>query len=169
MIRQITLLSFFLLSFSSLSAQQPPKCTQSIDSLVNEMLNIISGKAGETRDWTLFRQLFLPSTRFAILNHPSDSLGSPFEMVTVDEFIELMQDQYYQDGFTEYELGKVVNEYNGIANVFQSFYAKDSEQNEGRGVTSYQLVYFDERWWIADVLWTTDSNGVPIPKKYLQN
>lgn len=68
-----------------------------------------------------------------------------------------------------HELGKVVNEYNGIANVFQSFYAIDSEGEEGKGITSYQLVKFDDRWWISDVLWTTDSNGVEIPEEYIKD
>ena len=101
--------------------------------------------------------------------HSSDSIDLPYETVTLEEFVELLQDEYYKKGFTEYELGKVVNEFNGIANVFQSFYSKDSENQEGKGITSYQLVYFEERWWIADILWTTDSNGIPIPEKYLDN
>lgn len=58
--------------------------------------------------------------------------------------------------------------YNGIANVFQSFYGKDSENKEERGINSYQLVYFKNRWWIANLLWTGDANGVKIPKKYLR-
>ena len=41
-------------------------------------------------------------------------------------------------GFTDYEISKVANEYNGLAQVFQSFYAKDSENQEVMGITSYQ-------------------------------
>ena len=69
---------------------------------------------------------------------------------------------------SQYETGKFVNEYNGIANVFQSFYAMDSDGQEVKGMTSYQLVYFDDRWWISDVLWTTNTNGIPIPPKYFK-
>ena len=38
-----------------------------------------------------------------------------------------------------------------------------------RGINSYQLVYFKDRWWIVNVLWTGDRNGEPIPRKYLNN
>ncbi len=65
-----------------------------------------------------------------------------------------MKDSYYDKGFEEFELGKVINEYNGIANVFQSFYGKDSEGAEEKGINSYQLVYFKNRWWIANMVWT---------------
>jgi hypothetical protein len=63
----------------------------------------------------------------------------------------------------------VVNEYNGIANVFQSFYAKDSDNEEATGITSYQLIYIQGRWWISDLMWTNNTNNVPIPEKYLKN
>jgi len=63
----------------------------------------------------------------------------------------------------------VVNQYNGIANVFQSFYAQDSDKEEATGITSYQLTYFQERWWISDLMWPNHTDNVPIPKKYLKN
>jgi len=40
---------------------------------------------------------------------------------------------------------------------------------EENGINSYQLVYFNKRWWIANLVWTVDNNGVKIPKKYLKN
>lgn len=167
----IIALILFILSIT-LSAQEsvttPQPDGRSIDEVVNAMLEVISGEEGEVRDWDYFRSLFLPTARFTILYHPIDSMNLDYEMVNLDDFIEMMHDEYYDQGFTEYELGKVVNEYNGIANVFQSFYANDSEDEGGRGITSYQLVKFNNQWWIADVLWTTDSNGVEVPSQYLK-
>ena len=76
---------------------------------------------------------------------------------------------YYEKSFTQYQTEKFVNEYNGIANVFQSFYAMDSDGQEAKGMASCQLVYFDDCWWISDVLWTTNTNGIPIPQNILKN
>ncbi len=45
-----------------------------------------------------------------------------------------MHDEYYAQGFYQHETGKVIDEYNGIANVFQSWYAKDSEDQEDVGI-----------------------------------
>lgn len=138
---------------------------KSIDGIVKEVLRLVSGEKGQTRNWAAFRSLFLPTATFTVLNN-NDSI-QPVETVSLDIFIDLLRDAYYQEGFLEYETGKAVNEYNGIANVFQSFYAKDSEDKTERGINSYQLVYFRERWWITNLLWTSDANGVKIPQKYL--
>ena len=89
-----------------------------------------------------------------------------YETANLEDFIESLKDSYYDNGFYEVETGKVVNEFNGIANVFQSFYGKDSEGNEERGINSYQLVYLKNRWWIANMVWTFETEEVKIPKKY---
>lgn len=143
--------------------------SKTIDGIVGEVLNVISGEKGKKRDLDHFRSLFVPSATFTLLYHPIDSMPAPYESVTLGEFIELMQDDYYAQGFTETETGKVINEYNGIAQVFQSFHVKDSEGEEAHGITSYQLIRFNGRWWIFNVLWTTDTNGVPVPEEYLDS
>lgn len=149
------------------SGELDTNAVKTIEGTVTAVLAVISGEKGKVRDWTYFKSLFLPNARFTVLYHPSDSFKTNYETVSLDEFVDLMGDAYYDAGFTEYALGNVVQEYNGIAQVFQSFYSKDSEGYEGRGITSYQLVYFNHRWWISDVLWTTDSNGISVPEKYL--
>ena len=47
-------------------------------------------------------------------------------------------------------------------------YAYDSEGEEGKGLTSYQMIFKDNRWWIANILFT-GAEGVEIPPKYLKN
>ena len=163
---------FFILITTNLMAQEKmladTNAVKSINGIVKEVLRIISGEKGKIRNWDAFQNLFLSTASFTVLSH-SDSVPLPAETVTIKEFISLMDDQYYKEGFLEYETGKVVNEYNGIASVFQSFYAKDSENHEEKGINSYQLIFFANRWWIAGIVWTGNSNGVEVPKKYLRN
>lgn len=130
-------------------------------------MNLSTGEKGKVRNWEAFRNLFLPTATFTVLYH-DEAFPTPSETVTLDQFIELMHYAYYDKGYIEYELGKVVNEYNGIANVFQSVYQKDSGGVEGRAINSYQLLYFNDRWWVANLVWTTDSNGIEVPEKYLK-
>lgn len=167
------LLLIGLLTLFSISASAQGKipadtlAVKTIDGIVKEVLSITAGEKGKVRNWEAFRNLFLPTATFTVLYH-GDAFPTPSETVTLDQFIELMHDSYYDEGYIEYELGKVVNEYNGIANVFQSVYHKDSENVEGRGINSYQLLYFNDRWWVANLVWTTDSNGIEVPEKYLK-
>ena len=94
------------------------------------MLSLVSSEKGKQRDWERFRNLFLPTAQFTVVNH-SDSIPQAVETVSLEEFISLMHDAYYDNGYLEFEINKVVNEYNGIANVFQTFHGKDSEGLEG--------------------------------------
>ena len=149
MIKKILLsLVLFCICTSSISAQikSSEPGVETIDEIVKEVLSLLSGEKGEIRDLERFRQLFLLTAQFTVLYHPIDSFPVSTETISFDDFIAMMNDQYYHDGFLEYETGKVVEEYSGIAHVFQSFYAKDSEGEEVRGVSSYQLVFFEDRW-----------------------
>ena len=170
---KIVLTIFFVLTMARSTAQNNQVhadsfSVASINGIVSEMLRLVSREKGKQRDWERFRNLFLPTAHFTVVNH-SDSISHPIETVGLDEFISLMHDPYYDNGYLEFEIKKVVNEYNGIANVFQTFHGKDSEGLEENGINSYQLVYFNNRWWIANLVWTMENNGIKIPKKYLKN
>jgi hypothetical protein len=168
---QVILTLFLLLnSVIALKAQKimspDTNAVKSINGIVKEALRLQSGERGKTRNWKALRNLFLPTATFTILN-TGDSLHQPIETISLDDFIELMHDNYYEEGYLEFETGKTINEFNGIANVFQSFYGKDSKNEEARGINSYQLVYFGKRWWIVNLLWTLETDKAKIPKKYL--
>ena len=111
-------------------------------------------------DTTAIRNLFHPSAIFTV----ADSTMA--ETVSLDEFLNLLKDPYYEQGYLEKEIHKVVDQYNGIAQVFQTFYGKDSEGAEEKGINSYQLTYYGDRWWIVSLLWTIESKSAGIPVKY---
>lgn len=160
--------ALFLLASLQLSAQNYKADTiavHSIDGIVNQVLDIISGEKGDTRDWEQFRSLFLPTAQFAVLYHKNDGTKL-INTMTLDEFVHMAGASYQDHGFIEYEIAKHVDEYNGIAQVFQSYYAKELDIEE-KGINSFQLVHDGNRWWIFSILWTNDRNGVEVPEAYL--
>ncbi|MGC1242315.1 MAG: hypothetical protein WA874_12030 [Chryseosolibacter sp.] len=164
------LTGFFAIVVMNVSAQGTnptvPEATRSIDGIVKEVLRIVSGEKGKTRDWDAFRNLFLPTAHFTVNTH-DPSKQEPIQTVSLEEFIQMVDDGSRESAFVESELGKTVDEYNGIAQVFQAYYSKDGDREE-KGINSYQLVYYNNRWWIANIVWTGDSNGRSVPDKYLQ-
>ena len=168
---KIILLFLLLNTAPELKAQEAmlpdTNAVKTIDGIVKESLRLISGEKGKLKNWDALRNLFLPTATFTVLNN-NDSIPLPVETVSLTDFIELLHDDYYEQGYLEYETGKTVDKFNGIANVFQSFYSKDSENMEVRGINSYQLVYFNKRWWIANLVWTLATDKVKIPKAYLR-
>ena len=156
----LSLIFFLTVSINSLAQVQTDAPVKSIDGIIDELLDQITIEKGEQMDTTAIRNLFHPSAIFTV----ADSTMA--ETVSLDEFLNLLKDPYYEQGYLEKQIHKVVDEYNGIAQVFQSFYGKDSEGTEERGINSYQLTYYGERWWIVSLLWTIESKSVGIPAKY---
>ena len=162
----LNVLIFFIGISGSYGQEKSSVHLQSIDGLINELLNQITIKPGEKMDTSAVRQLFYPRALLTIRN-PGDSTFA--ESVSLDEFLELLMDPYYEAGYEERAIARKIDEYNGIAQVFQSFYGKDSEGTEERGINSYQLAHFNNRWWIVSMLWTLETDEAPIPKAYLKN
>jgi len=135
-----------------------------IDGVINEGLKIISGEKGENRDWEAFRQLFTANAQISVLAH--DSLGNAqIRTYSLEKFVRIGKAFYEGDGFIEYEIGRKIEQYNGIATVFQSYYAKELDLEE-EGINTYQLVFDGKRWWISSLLWTSNRNGVEVPSSY---
>lgn len=154
-----------LLLMPTLTFSQNDSCYNSIDGIVNEVLSIISGEKGKKRDWKKFKSLFLPTAKFNAVFHINDTT-TKLVTLSLDEFIEKVGPEYEKNGFLEKEISKTVDEYNGIAQVFQSYYAKQNNHEE-KGINALQLIYNDNRWWVVSVMWTSNANGAIIPEKYL--
>lgn len=152
----------YLIIFSTICLAQgnEEKKLSSIEGIVSELLDQITIEKGEKMDTSAVRNLFHPSAILTV----ADSLKA--ETVSIDDFLILLKDPYYEEGYLEKEIYKVVEEYNGIAQVFQSFYGKDSEGLEEKGINSYQLTYYQDRWWIVSLLWTIESKTSKIPAIY---
>jgi len=151
---------FLTASMSSLAQEKTDASVKSINGIIAELLDQITIEKGEKMDTMAIRNLFHPSAIFTV----ADSTHA--ETVSLDDFLTLLKDPYYEEGYLEKEIHKVVDEYNGIAQVFQTFYGKDSEGFEEKGINSYQLTHYSGRWWIVSLLWTIASKSSGIPAKY---
>ncbi len=140
---------------------------ESIEGITASMLKLISGNKNEKRNWVAFRDLFLPTAQFIFLD-PKSKTGEYSRSYNLEEFIRLVGPIYAKNGFIENPLGIRIQEFNGIANVFQSFEAKNlTGTYQARGVNSYQLVYHSGRWWISSTTWSNETVNAKIPREYI--
>ncbi len=163
------LLILFLFFFPILGyAQVDSVAVQSIEGITDKMLEMISGDIGEDRNWEEYRNLFLPTAQKIAINKDAKQRQQQVQVMNLEEFVRYIGPLYKRDGFEEVALGLEIQEYNGMATVFQSFHCKNLRGTyEQRGVNSYQLVYQDDRWWIANVMFTNETKKAPLPNKYL--
>lgn len=167
MMKKTTLILFVIGFQINLIGQIDTTSLKSIEGITNKMIELISGEKGEERNWDEYRNLFLATAQKMSIRKTKDG-KSKVSAMNIEEFVRNVGPYYSRDGFEEYAIGLTINEFNGIAVVFQSFYCKNLIGTyEKRGVNSYQLVYIDDRWWIANTLFTNESENSPIPDNYL--
>lgn len=161
------ILILLLFASGQVIAQTDTTAVKTIEGTVKEMLALISGPIDEPRDWEAFRGLFTPTSQMQMVNRNAPS-GRQFRSMSVEEFIRNIGPLYARDGFEELQTGIKVQEFNGMANVFQSYTARNLKGTyEKTGINSYQLVYYQDRWWIASSTWADADEENPLPQKYL--
>ncbi len=141
---------------------------ESVDAIIAAVYDVISGSAGEERDWDRMRSLFIPGAR--LIPTFRDSTGAWRHRVTsVDEWITGADRVLVQNGFFERELHRVAERYGNIVHLFSTYDSKRSPEAEpfARGINSFQLLYDGSRWWVVTIFWQGESQDHPIPAEYL--
>lgn len=141
----------------------------SIDAILKAVYDVISGPAGEQRDWNRFRALFLPEARLmpAYLREGEDRVLH--RVLSPEDYIVRSGPTLEKQGFYEREIHRVVEQFGPIAQVFSTYESRraEGEQPFARGINSFQLFYDGTRWWIASIFWTAERADLPIPDAYL--
>ncbi len=164
---QILLFILGFLPFLGMSSERDSTLLLSIDGVVNETLNVLTGPKGEDRDWEWFQTLFTDDARIVVTIDQANKPRSQASL-DLDRFIKQAGPVYKMRGFQEYELKKTVLEYNGIATVFQSFAAIQG-QDTSYGINTYHLIRFGDEWKINQILFANNANGVELDAEWMPN
>jgi hypothetical protein len=146
-----------------------PSDVASPDSIVAAVYDVISGPAGEPRDWDRFRSLFLPEARLVSVG-PNREGRIAYRAMTPDEYAEMAAPGFQQNGFFEEEIGRVQEEFGPVVHRFSAYQAKRAPTDPepfARGINSFQLLWDGNRWWVLTIYWTSERPDLPIPTRYL--
>ncbi len=139
--------------------------TKTINGTINEMLRIINGEKTKQRNWEAFKSLFTPTVRFTVVYN---DVSNPYETATVDEMIAFMKDDYYDNGYNEKLISRQIDEFNGIAQVLEVVEHTEPDGTRTKGLNSYHLICSKGSWLIANIIWTSETDKIKIPEKYLK-
>lgn len=142
---------------------------QTLDTTIETLYNVISGEAGEKRDWELFKFLFT-SDAMLIPSGTNQEGKIGYRAMTPDGYIETSGDWLETNGFFEKEIHRVTETYGSLTHIFSTYESYRSESDEEpftRGINSIQLMNDGERWWVLNIYWLSETEGNPIPGKYL--
>lgn len=155
---------------ASLSAQEAKtEDVESVDAIITALYDVISGPAGEKRDWDRMKSLFIPEGRLIpTFKQPDGKVG--YRWWSIQEYIDQAGAGLEKNGFFEVEVARKQENYGTLVHLFSTYESRrnaDDEKPFARGINSIQLMYDSERWWIVSVFWRGESADNKIPKAYL--
>jgi hypothetical protein len=149
-----------------------PADVESIDAIMTAIYDVISGGAGEARDWDRFRSLHIKEARLIPSGRrPDNSHG--YVVWSPDEYIERAGSSLEANGFFETEAHRVTERWADIAHVFSTYNSyrtaadMEADNHFQRGINSFQLMYDGSRWWIVTIMWEGETPDQPIAEEYL--
>ena len=140
-----------------------------IDGIVAALYDVISGAAGQPRDWDRMRSLFAPEGRLMIVAPRPDG-SHVLRTLGVEDYISRNSKAFATTGFFEREAARTSEVFGQIAHVFSTYesrHARDEAKPFQRGINSIQLVNDGKRWWIVNLVWRAEDARLPLPERYL--
>jgi hypothetical protein len=138
-----------------------------IDAIIKAYYEVVSGPAGQPRDWARDRYLHHPNAQVAIVRN--DSAGNV--RVDVSDLATFHQGSagLERTGFFEYEIHRQISRHGAIANVWSTYEWRMKEDGPvgGRGINSIQLVHDGKRWWILGWMFDGRSPAPELPMEYM--
>ncbi|MGH7563066.1 MAG: hypothetical protein ACREK5_01400 [Gemmatimonadota bacterium] len=159
-----------VLAVTPAQAQEPttghadPADVATIDGIVGAFYEVVSGPAGEPRQWDRDATLYWPGTVFTV---PEDGEGPGFHNVTPAAFADESDRFLVESGFVEREIHRETHRFGPVAQVWSTYEWRTADGETGRGINGLQLLHDGERWWITHATWDNETAERPIPEEYL--
>ena len=146
-----------------------PGDVESVDSILTALYDVISGPAGQARDWDRFRSLFIPEARLIPTGRSPDGEHG-YQAWSPGEYAEQEGDFLEQNGFFAREIARTEERFGPVVHAFSTYDPKRTADDPGpfaRGVSSIQLMHDDDRWYVVTIYWAAERPDLPIPGQYL--
>jgi hypothetical protein len=171
----LTLIVLLLATFANAQTAKPhvdvptieprPADVSTLDGLIAAYYDVISGPAGQPRQWSRDRTLYIPEIRFVAMS--VDKSGNPVaHKMTHQEFVDASDAETFK-GFYEKEIHRDTQRFGNIAHIFSTYESRLQADGPvvARGVNSIEAFWDGKRWWIASAIWDEERPGNPLPKR----
>jgi hypothetical protein len=128
--------------------------TATTKSIIDAAYALISGRAGEPRDWARWHTLHAPGARLIPIEAGDDG-NVTARVMTPDQFIVSRDPFFMENDFFEWETAREEVHYGRLTHVWSSYEAGRELNGERirKGVNSFQLWNDGSRWWILSCAW----------------
>jgi hypothetical protein len=141
-----------------------PADVGSIEGLVRGSYQVISGSAGQPRQWERDRTFYAPGATFVSVWEDKGQIKT--KVMTPEQF---RRDFKIGEGFDEYEVGRRIERFGNVAQVRS---VAELRTPVGGPVTERFVNYFNffwdgTRWWIAGMVWQKEGPSTQIPSAWI--
>lgn len=142
-----------------------PGDVASIDAIVAALYDVISGEAGEARDWARFHGLFLPGAVMGGAGRAPDGTAR-MRLVSPADYVTRNAPHFQTNAFYERETGRRMTRFGPIIQLLSAYEirtARDAAEPVQRGVNAITLFDDGQRLWVTSVVWAGETPETPIP------
>jgi hypothetical protein len=145
-----------------------PDDVATIDGVMKAFYEVISGLAGEPRQWSRDRSLYIPDVRFVSIEKRRDGTIEA-DPISHQEFVDRSDAGLVKNGFYESEVHRDTQQFGQIAHVFSTYESRIKKDGPviARGINSLELFNDGKRWWVLAVQWDEERPGNKIPNQWL--
>jgi hypothetical protein len=139
------------------------------DAIIASAYDVISGPAGQKRDWDRMRSLFYAGARL-IRTAPKKEGGMSATSFSVQEYIDRASVYFEKNGFSEKESFRRTEKWGNILQAFSTYESRHDAKDAApfaRGINSFQLFFDGTRWWILTIYWQEETPDNPLPAEFL--
>jgi hypothetical protein len=131
-----------------------------LDGVLHALYEVLSGPAGQRRDWERYRSLFVDGARLLVV------VAVPGEkprvrQLTVNDYIQRVEPIFAAEDFWERETSRQTEILGRVAHVLSRYESLRDPNGPAfeHGANSMQLFYDDLRWWVVSVMWNTSRTA----------
>ena len=170
----LLLIIFILIACNSFSQYQSgfdsTTDLNTVDNIIKNLYDVISGPAGAQRSWSDFKNLFTTDARLYIAV-PNKENGTMLKSITPQEYVQRNETRLSDIGFNETELYRITNTYGAGTQIFSTYEShftnNNGEEEITRGINNIQLYYDGSRYYIATIFWDANAKNIQVPERYL--
>lgn len=148
-----------------------PEDVRTIDGIVKAYYEVVSGPAGQPRQWDRDHTLYTPDVRFILFSESKDGNVSAKSM-THQEFADETDAELGGRAFYEREVHRIFHRFGNVAHVFSTAEQLSSLDAPaiGHSIDSLELFWDGQRWWIASAnIWPGDRPGRPLTPEFISH
>ncbi|MEM9996396.1 MAG: hypothetical protein AAF809_01750 [Bacteroidota bacterium] len=140
----------------------------SLDRILAALYDVISGPAGQERDWDRMRYLFLPEG-LLVATAPQADGTHRHRAMSVDDYVATSGPWLLENGFYEVEIARRTEQFGATTHAWSTYEGRLTPDADPflRGVNSIQVFWDGTRWWIVSVFWSPEHPGEMLPDQYL--